>query len=242
VCRKVGISQSTYYAHRKGRHSQRYPAIEQDWQALTASFESKGFGRLKSKDRLYLTRTVGDVFQKVFGRPATVLTHKQKSTRLRLISKRIALLLQAFDTLDPETLGEIASLAENPGLQVPIKPAIERLRAYLPEIVDRAGDLAAAHGMTFRDKGGPLTDSRIASVTVRLADIYAQYSRRIPTHRTNPDTGRSVSPFNRFARHAFKHFLSNYEFPDHALRNAMQHASGRLDWQDAAAGKEDDSG
>ncbi len=240
ACRKVGISRSTYYARRAILNSQRFPVIKQDWQALTASYEPKRFSRLKPRDRITLAKDVGEAFQKIFSRPGPILTHKQKAARLRLISKRIASLLEAFDTQDPETINEIASLAENPRLKGPINTVIEELRAYLPEINDREGDLAAAHGMDFRDKGGPLTDSRIASVVVRLADTYAQYKRNVPTHRTSPDTGLPVSPFNRFVRHAFKHFLSNYEFPDHALRVAMRHASARLDWQDEAAGKERD--
>ncbi len=83
---------------------------------------------------------------------------------------------------------------------------------------------AAAHGL------GPLRDPRTARLVAALATIWNQFSGKRPSHTVDPSSQLPVSPFNDFFDSVRRHFLRDVEISDHAIMEAMQHISARIDW------------
>ena len=66
-----------------------------------------------------------------------------------------------------------------------------------------------------------------------VADFLANAERTpdvAPSHTVEPDSQMPVSPFNDFFDSILRHFLRDLEISDHAVMEAMQHASARIDW------------
>jgi hypothetical protein len=238
ACREVGVSPSTYYADRNTSKAPRFPAIESDWIVLTETYKPREFDELDDRERLSLAKTVGETFKTIFSRPVYGLTPTQRSHELRKLLDRSIALIETFDGLGYDARREL-SILEEQEVKGLIAPAIERVRTFVPVIESKANDLAVARTMRPSDLGGPRTDPRTLAVTTRLSDIFTRHSGKLPTHRTSHYTGKPISQFNRFAIHAFQHFLGAQVPPKRALRDAMQHVAARLDWTDVAEGRDE---
>jgi hypothetical protein len=229
ACREIGLSPSTYYAHRNNSKEPRFPVIESDWNVLTETYKPREFDELDDRDRLSLAKTVGETFKTIFSRPVYGLTPIQRSHKLRKLRDRSTALIETFDGLGYDVLRELSLLDDQgQGVEGPIEPAIDRIRTFVPVIESKEKDLAAAGTMRLSDLGGPRTDTRIGAATTRLADIFTRYARQSPTHSVDPDTDEPISRYNLFGTHAFEHFLEGHMPPEYVLRDAMRHSAARI--------------
>lgn len=242
-CRQVGIAPSTFYAHRSRGATPHFPTIKRShgsWQLLKRSYRPKGF-RIGSDRRLQeLAEDVTEAFQKVFERPGKLRTRTQQAVALERLISPCAKLIDTFNQLDANGDADVLNLvADHDELGHEFRQVLSELHGHLPHLEQLASDLRASHGQQLHDHGGRRTDPRIGAATVRLADIFARFRKRVPLHTTDPLTGKSRSAFNKFVRHAFDHFLAaDYRFPPHALRSAMQHAAARIDWTDTTKNRD----
>jgi hypothetical protein len=205
ACKKVGIAPSTYFVHRRNSEEPRFPALDREWDALARNYEPQELGNLDNRGHLSLARAVGETFRTIFSRPVHGLTPRQRSRQLGKLLARSTALINTFDSLGYDTLSELSLLSEEDDLngQGLIEPAIERIRVYAVVIDRKVRDLAAVGPMKMSDSGGPRPDPRIYTATMRLTNIFTRHSGQLPTHRTDPASGKVNSRYNHFVRHAF---------------------------------------
>lgn len=237
ACNKVGIAPSTFYSHFSSSPD-RFPRLSLDWRKLGETYSPTGIRNLGPAERQRLIiREVWNAFRQVFARPARVMTPKQRARKLRDLGKRLTSAVSAYDALTLEVISTIDELQAGHPMQSSIDSAIEIIRAHLNPISQRASELESIQGMAPHDRGGPVSDPRVRAIAERLAEIYSQFSREVPTHRTSPATGLSISPFDRFAGGAIKHFLHRVYpalfdqrgRPKKTIVSALQHAAARID-------------
>tara|TARA_R110000868_G_scaffold177713_1_gene416748 strand:- start:1076 stop:1864 length:789 start_codon:yes stop_codon:yes gene_type:complete len=230
ACAHEGVSETAYYAHRARNEEARYPAIQNDWDALAKTFRPKGIGRLTLKARQFLATKTGRAIGESFSKPAYLTTNHRLSVSLKKVVKVIPPLIEAMGELSASARREIEDAVEgNSKLREFPDRDVERLGSALRILREHANDLAAMQGQVLSDRGRK-SDPRVAAAAVRLARIHFEFTGEQPKYTINPDTEKPQSRFFDFTEGAFAHFLPEHPVFPHVLRTVVRHAAARTVW------------
>lgn len=223
ACQRVGLSPATYYRHTASheRLKPRFPGVEADWPELTARYTPILPKRTPPTAVRHVRHSVGDVFRTVYSRPAGTETARQVAAGLDRFSRKLNRMISGYDDLSAQgktALEVAATYTSQQGLAV--GEALQLLRDLSEKLPEMTTAIADDRSVAARSGGGPLHDTRADTAVLRLATIFAQYVRQYPTHWRRADDAAG-SAFNRFAVHAFEHFVGARRPSERSLSKAM---------------------
>lgn len=235
ACEEVGISPASFYRWKDRRSEEQYPALDRHWDELTRAYEPKLPPKLASSNTFTLRRAVGDIFRHVYGKPASTRTARTIANDLEGFAGALERVVARYRSLDHEgrSLAEaaaaVAVAANNEDLSLSqVMASLEELSLDFPNMVEAIRDQA---DLSPRPRGGPVFDTRVRTAAPHLATAFTQHLEQLPTAwRAADDTPGSA--FQKFALHAFAHFLGSDRPPDDRIDEALTWTSKIIDFED----------
>ena len=241
ACKAVGISPAIYYRHKQ--REQRFPALQRDWEELTATFQpilpEAAQERLSPAQRDDLCYAVGGAFRRVYSKPAPLWTARQRASGLRSFATQLSNLVRIYGNLPPDMRDHARTAARVAGADddLELDEAMVLLKSVAGGFEHALQKLNDIEGAVPRAKGGRKFDSRPRQIAGQLASFFAMAVGEEPTAWQNPG-GTPGGAFNTFALGAFKHFLGSDMSDDYAVSEALRFVARHIDHSAEAAGRE----
>jgi len=234
ACAEVGISAASYYRRKERRSEEQYPALDRNWDDLTRVYEPKLPPKKASSNTIALRRKVGDIFKHIYSKPASTRTVQAVTNDLESFAGALERVVTRYRSLDHEglALAEAAAAvaANNEDLSLSqVMTSLEEISLQFPDTVEAVRDQA---DLSPRPRGGPVFDTRVRLAATLLATAFTQHLGQLPNAwRAADDTPGSA--FQKFALHAFAHFLGSDDRPaDDRIDEALTWTCRFVDFED----------
>lgn len=233
ACAEVGISSASFYRRRDRRSEEQYPALERDWDELTRAYEPKLPPKKASSNTVTLRRRVGDILNHVYSKPASTRTARAIANDLESFAGALERLVTRYLYLDHggRSLAEAAAAVAANNEDLSLSRLMADLEAIWPEFPEMVEAIRNQADLSPRPRGGPVFDTRVRTAAILLATAFTQHLDQLPAAwRTVDDTPGSA--FQKFALHAFAHFLGSDRPPDDRIDEALTWTSNIIDFED----------
>lgn len=233
ACRELGLAPATYYRYRKIAGTHLRPALRKDWSRIARDWRHPLLDQLPTHQARNFRYAVADAVRGCFSVPAPIRQSDMRE-QLRELGEAITALLETYDGLGSDVHGLVDDIAGQSYTHPAFASTVHDLRHFAKEVSTLAQGLSEMLEESGSASGGRDRDSRIDSLTVALATLYARHTGKQPVHTYDPYGVESLpsSEFNKLVFDVFDHFLPELQVGRHTLVTAMRHAAARIDYSE----------
>jgi hypothetical protein len=212
ACRRVGISNSSYYRHKSRIAGSLAKLPRPDFSELGESFDCALFQSLLDQGRQdtvrALRRKIPAIFKTYASKPQPI--HPRTLLKqINDIQKSIEHLGRSFAELSESGVHFIARMEPRDKAGWNYANLIQVVLGFNDDLQVGEDFQILVRCATDSPKGGRPANFRLKAAVVGLANLYVGATKLNPTHTYDVYQNSSSSDFNEFSKQAFSHFLQD---------------------------------